>query len=239
MIPDYADIEQRRNALATARLLLDSGAVRFDLDMPFRVGNTLESPLHVDVRLLLGWPDRRNRLVDLAVETLRRDADGEDAGDGPRPGDIDAVACTTDGQGVPFATLIADRLGLPLLFVRRAHSDDPHKHDVEGRLKAGWRVLLVDQLATDGHRKAGLIRTLQAAGADVTDLLVVFQYGIFDAIHENLSPLGVRMHALATWWDIQEEATNGNDLPEAALTEIDCFLRDPGHWRRTSRSAAR
>lgn len=234
MIPDYADIEQRRGALETARMLLDSGAVSYDLDEPFQVGNTLASPLHVDARLVLGWPERRRRLVDMAVETLRRDIDKE----GVRTDDLDALACPTDGQGVPFAALIAERLGLPLLFVRRTHSDNPHKRDVEGRIEPGWRVLLVEQLATDGARKAGLIRTLQAAGATVTDVLVIFQYGIFDAIHENLSPLGVRMHALATWWDIQEEARNGHDLPPAALDEIDGFLKDPCHWHPKHRPAA-
>lgn len=226
MIPDYADIENRKGALSTARMLLDCGAVRFDLDQPFTACDGIESPLHVDARPLLGWPDRRRRLIDLAVDTLRRDI----AVEGGQPMGIDAVACCTQGQGVPFATLIADRLDLPLFFVRRTHSDDPHKNDVEGRIKPGWRVLLVEQLAADGRRKAGMIKALRAAGATVTDLLVVFQYGVFDALHAQLSPLGVRLHALATWWDIQEEARGGGDLPADALAEIDAFLRDPCHW---------
>ncbi|MFC7332677.1 orotate phosphoribosyltransferase [Rhodocista pekingensis] len=221
MVPDYADMELRKEAMATARLLLDCGAVRFDTGTTFRIGDGVESPLHVDARRVLAWPGPRNRLIDLAVEAIERDV----GGDG-----LDAIAACTEGQGVPFATLIADRLDLPLLFVRRGPSDDPHKSVVESRVEPGWRVMLVEQLATDGHRKARLIAPLQEAGANVQELFVLFQYGVFDRIHENLSPLGVRLHALATWWDLLEVAREGAYLPQDALDEIDRFLKNPDRW---------
>lgn len=219
MIPTQADIENRKNAVDTATMLLDSGCVCFDDAHPFRVGQGLSSPLHVDIRPLLGFPDRRNRLLDHALEMVEREAEGR----------VDAIACCTEGPGVPVAAMLADRLGLPLVFVRRAESD-PRKHRVEGRVNRGWRVLLVEQLATDGHRKAGLVQPLRDVGANVTDLLVVFQYGVFDTIHEHLAPLGIRLHALSTWWDLLEAAEDRNELPQEALSSIRRFLSDPTHW---------
>lgn len=223
MIPSYADLENRRNALATAEMLLDSGCVRFDTTTPFAAASGLESPLHVDIRRLLGYPDRRQRLLRLALDEIETEI---------QPRSLDAIACPTEGPGVAIATLLADRLCLPLLFVRRCPSCDPHKHDVEGRLDPGWRVLLVEQLATDGQRKAALVNTLNAAGAVVTDLFVVFQYGVYDAIHEHLAPLGVRTHALASWWDILEVVAANPQLPPEALGSIRTFLHDPSSWHR-------
>jgi len=222
VIPDFADMELRQTALAAVRILLDTGAVHYDAAKPFQVGDHLESPLHVDARHVLGWPDKRAHLVDLAVETIERDI-GADS--------FDAIACCTEGQGLPFAALIAERLRKPLLFVRRTHPTDPHKHDVEGRLQPGWRVLLLEQLAVDGHRKASLVKPLTAAGAVVEDLFVLFHYGLFDSLHTHLAPLGVRLHALATWWDLLEVATDAHKLPPDALEEIRRFVDDPARWK--------
>jgi len=222
MIPDYADMELRQEARETARILLQTGAIRYDARMPFRLDSGLASPMHVDVRQAMGDVAARRRLVDLAVEMLERDAD---------PRQIDAVACCTQGQGVPIATQIAERLHKPMIFVRHCDTQDPHKHEVEGAVRPGTRVLLVEQLLADGERKARMVKRLQQAGANVTDLFVVFQYGVFDRIHEVLAPLGVRIHALTTWWDLLEAVDDHQALPAPAIAEIKAFLRDPGHWK--------
>ncbi|HYD32711.1 MAG TPA: orotate phosphoribosyltransferase, partial [Azospirillaceae bacterium] len=204
MIPDAWDIELREGALTTARLLLDTGAVTFDAEHPFTCTSSgLVSPIHVDTRRLLSDPEARSTVLTLAVRMIRQETD---------TGALDAVAA---GQGVGevWAALIADRLNLPLLHVRRDPPDDPHKHPVEGHVEPGWRVLLVDQLATDGCRKAGLAKPLRRAGCEVYDGFVIFQYGCFDTIHESLAPLGITLHALATWWDLLELAGQGHCLP--------------------------
>ncbi|MFM2045180.1 MAG: hypothetical protein RLY86_3756 [Pseudomonadota bacterium] len=226
MLPDFADMELRQGAIATARLLLETGCVRYDADAPFRLAQGYESPLHVDARLALGHVHARDALLRLALEMIARDIDREDV----HRDDLDMVACRTEGQGVPFATLIADRLNLPLVFVRRDGGEDPHKSRVEGHIPPGSRILLVEQMASDGARKVALVQALTEAGGVVRDLFVLFQYGIFDEIHTRLSPLGVRLHALASWWDILEAAADGRHLPPAALADIRRFLDHPAHW---------
>lgn len=221
MVPDFADMELRQEAIATARLLLETGCVRYDAAHPYTMAQGFKSPLHVDARHILSYPTARAELLRLSLELIERDI-GTDG--------LDGVVCRTEGQGVPFATLIADRLDLPLLFVRRSREDNPHKSDVEGRVEPGARLLLVEQLVTDGSRKAALIEPLKQAGASVPELFTLFQYGIFDTIHEKLSPLGVRLHALVTWWDLLEAAGDGKFLPAEALEEIRRFLTDPTRW---------
>lgn len=223
MIPDAWDIESRETALATAQCLIETGAVCFDEVHPFTVCSGLTSPIHIDFRRLLSVPQARNHVVELALRVMECEIGGE----------IDAVAAV-EGGGAPFATLIADRLGLPLIHVRKAPPDEWHKRQVEGLVEPGWNVLLVEHLAADGHRKARFAEALQGAGCDVNHALVIFQYGIFDAIHEHLSPLGVTMHYLATWWDLLELANRGHYMNHRILGEIHAFLHDPQHWSERS-----
>jgi len=227
MIPDSWDIESREGALRLAQYLLETGAVEFDPKNPFRYTDNLVSPVHLDARHLLSYPKIRKEVVNFACEMINREM-----GDTVRTGcqELDAIAAG-EGAGVPFATLIAERLNLPLIIVRKeAPNGTSHRERIVGDFEPGWRVLLVEQLATDGHRKIRFIEPLRTTGCDLRDVFVLFQYGIFDSIHEHLSSLGITMHALCTWWDLLEVANRNSFLPEEALGEIQAYLHDPRRW---------
>lgn len=220
MIPDSWDIELKQNALRMARMLLAAGAVRFDADRPARHGSGVVSPIHVEGRLLLSYPRFREEVIGLSLRMIECEI-GRDT--------LDAIAAY-EGAGVPFATLIADRLGLPLLFVRKESSGCAYKDRVEGPLLEGMRILPVDQLATDGRRKPALIEPLRRRGGRIDRLFVLFQYGVFDVIHENLSRLNVTLHALCTWWDLLDAAEADHALDRRTCQEIRAFLADPNRW---------
>lgn len=221
MIPDAWDIELRQGALKMAARLLETGAVRFDPDNPVRHGSGTVSPIHIESRRLLAYPRIRAEVLGLSLRMIDHEI-GRDS--------VDAIAAA-EGAGLPFATLIADRLGVPLLFVRKDVPEDcPYKARVEGSVEPGWNVLLVEQLATDGHRKARFAEPLREAGCRVENVFVLFQYGIFDRIHEHLAPLGITLHALCTWWDVLEAANQGHYLDEEAQGEIHAFLHHPQRW---------
>ncbi len=236
MIPDAWDIELREGTIGVARHLIETGCVRYDPDHLCRHGSGLVSPVHLEGRRLLSYPAVRDEVLDFALRMI-----GQEIGDG----ELDAIAAA-EGAGVPWAALIADRMGLPLVFVRKEAPEgvQDYKHRIEGRVEPGWRVLLVEQIAADGHRKARFAQPLKEAGCDVRDLFVLFQYGIFDEIQEHLAPLGITMHALATWWDVLEVANRGHYLDAQAQGEIHAFLHDPKRWtaehqgRRRSGKAA-
>lgn len=232
MIPDSWDIELRQNAQTLARLLLQTGAVRYDPECPARHGSGLVSPMHVEGRLLLAYPSARRATVELSLRMIDQEIG---------MGEIDAIAAF-EGASVPFATLIAQRLSLPLVFVRKENpSGCSYKDAIEGPIAPGMRVLPVDQLITDGHRKPRFIQPLKQAGCRVDDVFVLFQYGIFDVIHENLARLGVTVHALCTWWDLLEAADADHYLDERARAEIHAFLNNPSRWtdqREGSRAVA-
>lgn len=228
MVPDSWDIELREAAFATCRALLRVGAITFDEAHPFTVGTGLVSPIHINCRRVLSFPHERSLIVELAVRMIEHEI-GE--------GVIEAIAAG-EGAGLPFATLIAYRMNLPMVYVRKDPPSDPHKRRIEGAVRPGQRVLLVEQLATDGHRKARFAQPLREVGARLEDAFVLFQYGIFDTIHENLAPLGITLHALASWWDLYEVAQREHTLDERILSELHAFLHDPVRWSGKSRGGA-
>ena len=101
---------------------------------------------------------------------------------------------------------------------------------IEGELKPGKRVLLVEDLATDGGSKLVFIEALKKAEAKVTDCFVIFHYGIFPQSTEMLAAAGVKLHALATWWDALEAAQKHKYFDEKGLTETRAFLEQPEQW---------
>ena len=109
---------------------------------------------------------------------------------------------------------------------------------IEGDLAEGSRVLLVEDLATDGGSKVRFIDALRKAGARVEDTYVVFHYGIFAESWETLSKLDVRLHALATWWDVLNAARNGTTFTTEQLDSVEAYLEDPDGWVSSQRTAS-
>jgi orotate phosphoribosyltransferase len=101
---------------------------------------------------------------------------------------------------------------------------------IEGDLREGARTLLVEDLTTDGRSKIHFCRALREAGAVVQHVYVNFYYDIFPESRRILDDLGVRLHRLATWWDVLALVKRGGHLPAAQVDEVERFLHAPAQW---------
>ena len=207
-------------ARAAARILLETRAVLMRPDEPFVLTSGRTSPVYVDCRRLISFPRARAALMDMAVDLLARDA-GVEA--------FDAVA-GGETAGIAYAAWIADRLALPMLYVRKQPKGFGRNAQIEGTFRDGDRVLLVEDLATDGGSKLNFVHALRAAGAEVAHCLVVFHYGIFPQGIAALTAEGVALHALATWHDVIDEAEASGYFAADGLAEVRAFLADPAAW---------
>ena len=204
----------------TARMLLEIDAVQFRGENPFILTSGWASPVYVDCRRLISYPRIRRTITDFAVATIVRDIGFER---------LDQVA-GGETAGVPFAAWIADRLMLPMQFVRKRAKGFGPAAQIEGVSAAGARTLLVEDLTTDGESKLAFCRALRQAGARVDHAFVIFQYGIFPGVAERFAAIGLRLHALATWWDVLAEAERTSAFPADHLADLRAFLDDPGAW---------
>ena len=103
--------------------------------------------------------------------------------------------------GIPFAAWVADRLNLPMQYVRKKPKGFGRGAQIEGKLDAGQRVLLVEDLATDGKSKVNFIKALREAGGKCDHCFVIFFYDIYPTSAKIFGDLGVTLHWLTTWKD--------------------------------------
>jgi orotate phosphoribosyltransferase len=212
----------------TAKMLLEVDAVRFMTDKPFIYTSGWASPVYTDCRRLISFPRVRQTLIDFGAATIMRDAGFEQ---------FDAVA-GGETAGIPFAAWMADRLMLPMQYVRKKPKGFGRNAQIEGHLETGARVLLVEDMTTDGRSKVNFCQALRDAGAVVEHVLVFFFYDIFPEGKKILSDLGVTLHALATWWDVLAVAKKSGKFDEDKLKEVEKFMRDPAGWSRAHGGAA-
>ncbi len=208
----------------TARLaastLLEIDAVLIRPDEPFTFTSGRKSPVYVDCRRIISFPRARATLMRLGIEQLARTA-GVEA--------FDAVA-GGETAGIPFAAWISESLGLPMVYVRKKPKGFGRNAQIEGTFAEGARVLLVEDLATDGGSKLTFVEALRTAGAEVRHCFVVFHYGIFPQSTASLAEQGVALQGLATWWDVLAVAEESGRLTDGQVTEVRSFLTDPDGW---------
>lgn len=206
----------------TAKMLLEVEAVRFMTDKPFVFTSGWASPVYTDCRRLISFPRVRSTLIDFAAGTVLREIGFEQ---------FDAVA-GGETAGIPFAAWIADRLGLPMLYVRKKPKGFGRNTQIEGHVVEGQRVLLVEDMTSDGRSKINFCSALRQAGAKVEHVLVFFFYDIFPDAPQVLSDLRVNLHALATWWDVLAVAKASGQFDAAKLREVEAFMHDPAGWSK-------
>ena len=219
-MPGFPDKEVM--AELTAKTLLEVEAVRFMKDKPFIFTSGWASPVYTDCRRLISFPRVRRTLIDFGVATIEREVGFEQ---------FDAVA-GGETAGIPFAAWMADRLLLPMQYVRKKPKGFGRNTQIEGHIEPGDRVLLVEDMTSDGRSKINFCQAIRAAGATVDHVFVFFFYDIFPDSRKVLSDLGVDLHYLATWWDVLTVAKKSGKFDKAKLKEVEKFMKDPGAWSK-------
>ncbi|MDP4033302.1 MAG: orotate phosphoribosyltransferase [Pseudorhodobacter sp.] len=215
-------------ARLTARMLLEIKAVHFNAETPFTLASGLPSPTYIDCRKLISYPRIRATLMDFLAATVMRDA-GFEAFDNVAGGET---------AGIPFAAMVAERLALPMSYVRKKAKGYGRNARIEGVMTPGQRVLLVEDLTTDGGSKLSFVDAIRETGATCTHTAVIFYYGIFPETVQRLAEHGVALHHLCTWWDVLAEARAQGTFDASTLAEVESFLGAPRAWQTAHQNQA-
>lgn len=218
--PDSTEI-----ARLTARMLLEIKAVDFNATEPFTLASGLPSPTYVDCRKLISYPRIRSTLMDFLSVTVMRDA-GFEAFDNIAGGET---------AGIPFAAMVAERLALPMTYVRKKPKGYGRNARIEGKMTEGERVLLVEDLTTDGGSKLSFVDAIRETGATCGHTAVIFYYGIFPETEKTLGDHGIQLHSLCTWWDVLAEAKLQKAFDTKTLAEVETFLNAPREWQEANK----
>jgi len=194
--------------------------VHFSQDKPFVFTSGWASPVYIDVRKLISYPRVRSAIIDFAAATIVRDVGFEQ---------FDTVA-GGETAGIPYAAWIADRLSLPMQYVRKKPKGFGRGAQIEGHIEEGARTLLVEDHTTDGRSKVNFCKALRDAGAIVDHVFVVFYYDIFPESKKIIADIQVKLLHLATWWDVLRVVKQGGYFESRVIEEVERFLHAPAKW---------
>jgi orotate phosphoribosyltransferase len=215
-----ASPEKRRIARQAARLLLEVSAISVNTEKPFIFTSGWASPVYTDMRKIIAYPRLRRTLTEFAAETIVAEIGCES---------LDIIA-GGETAGIPFAAWLADRLMLPMQYVRKKPKGFGRQAQIEGNVIDNARALLVEDLATDGRSKVNFCEALRNAGQRCDHAFVFFFYDIFPQARELMTEIGVNLHYLVTWWDVLDVAKTEAYFPPAVLSEVEKFLHEPAPW---------
>lgn len=214
--PDKAEM-----ARLTARMLLESGAVDFNAEEPFVLASGKSSPSYVDCRRLISFPRIRSTLMDFLTVSVMREAGFE------------AFSNVAGGEtgGIPYAAMVAERMALPMSYVRKKPKGYGRNARIEGVMGPEDRVLLVEDMTTDGGSKITFVEAIRETGAACGWTALIFLYDIHSGTRERLRAEGIELICLATWWDVLDEAKRQGAFDAHTLAEVEAFLNDPVAWQ--------
>lgn len=217
MPPSQIDATARQ----AAKAFLETKSVLFNSREPFVFTSGRISPVYVDTRRLISFPQERTFLMNAGADLLK---------DKVGANNIDFLA-GGETAGIPFAAFLSDRMDKPMLYVRKKPKGFGRMAQIEGCMdEPGKKVILVEDLQTDGGSKKVFIDALREAGAVIEHSFVVFHYGILPKSEENNKAMGVQLHALTDWWAVLDVAKELNYFDTETIASVEQFLHAPDKW---------
>ncbi|MBU9672129.1 orotate phosphoribosyltransferase [Planococcus sp. CP5-4] len=188
-----------------AQQLLSIGAVELRPNDPFTWASGVKSPIYCDNRLTMSYPEVRKAIADGLAETIRREYP-----------DAQVIAGTATA-GIPHAAWVAERLDLPMVYVRSKPKGHGQSNLIEGKIEPGQKAVVIEDLISKGGSVLQAAQALQDAGFEVAGIAAIFTYGLPQA-EQAIQEAGFTFHTLTDFPALVQQAREGGaiaaeDLP--------------------------
>jgi len=202
-----------------AEILIKIGSVKFSFNKPFTLTSGLKSPVYVDCRKIISYVEERSSILDYSIKYFKE-----------KKIEFDILA-GGETAGIPYAAFLSELLKKPMIYIRKKPKGFGKDQQIEGDYKKNDKVILIEDLATDGGSKIIFIEALRKVHLNVSDIFVIFYYDIFDIKSTPLGLLDVKIHSLCTWKNIIEVIKKNNLYSIQDIKNLESFLHDPDKWR--------
>ena len=200
-----------------AERLLKVKAIKLQPDNPFTWASGWQSPFYCDNRKTLSYPDLRSFVkLELSRIILENFADA------------DAVAGVATGA-IAQGALVADALNLPFVYVRSKPKDHGLENLIEGELKPGMKVVVVEDLISTGGSSLKAVEAIRQNGCDVIGMVASYTYG-FDVATEAFKQAGVKLITLTNYEAVLDVALRTGYITENQVPVLNAWRKDPAHW---------
>lgn len=201
-----------------AKILLEIKAVTFSFKKPFKYASGILSPVYTDCRVLMAYPDKRSIIRDFYVDAIQKSGV-----------QFDVVAGTATA-GIPHAAWIADKLNLPMVYVRGKAKDHGKENLMEGIIKKGEKAIVIEDLVSTGESVINSVNAIREMGAIVEYVFSIMTYGMQKA-EDNLKQNNLKLVSLTDFADVVKEAENSGYINKEDIPTILDWTKDLTSWK--------
>jgi orotate phosphoribosyltransferase len=202
-----------------AAILLQIGAIQLRPSNPFTWSSGWLSPIYCDNRLTLSYPQARTFIKQSLVALIESEYPEAEA--------IAGVATA----GIPQGALVADSLNLPFVYVRSKPKEHGMANMIEGKVTAGQKVVIVEDLISTGGSSLKVAEALREAGVEVLGMVAIFTYS-FDTARQNFEEKKVKLSCLSNYNSLVDEAARQGNISETEIASLQEWRKDPANWKR-------
>lgn len=200
-----------------ARLLLELNAVTLNVKNPYKYASGLLSPVYTDCRVLMAYPEKRRLIRDLLIEAINES------------GVSFEVVAGTATAGIPHAAWIADKLNLPMVYVRGKAKDHGKENLMEGIIGKGQKAIVIEDLISTGESAINSVNAVKSAGGEITHVFSIITYGLKKA-EQNLQDNNLKLISLTTFAEVVAQALESNQINKEDSRIILEWTQDPDSW---------
>ena len=204
-------------ALQLAKISLEIGSIKIDAQNPFTWASGYRMPIYNDNRMLLGQAEHRALVAEGMKDIIEREGLS-----------VDTVAGVAIA-GIPHAASLANLLKTSLIYVRSAPKEHGLKNQVEGLLKPGQNVVVVEDLISTGGSALKAVDAIREAGGVVEHCLGIFSYG-FPEAEQRFQKSQCRLHILLDLQTLLQYAVKENHIGSGEKQALDAWAQNPFEW---------
>lgn len=194
--------------------LLSIGAVFLRPEEPFTWASGIKSPIYCDNRLILTAPEVRLSVENAIAETVKKQYPACE------------VLMGTSTAGIAHAAIAAHILGIPMGYVRSGNKDHGRQNRIEGKLQAGQKVVVIEDLISTGGSVIEVVEALREAGAEVLGIVSIFTYGMQKGL-DRLEEAKVRNVSLSNFDAVVEVAAEKGYISKEDIGRLIAFRKNP------------
>lgn len=205
------------NAALIAHKLLKIKAIKLSPSNPFTWASGIKSPIYCDNRITLSYPEIRT-LIKNELQVLSKDFE------------FDLIAGVATA-GIPHGALLADALNIPFAYIRSKPKGHGRQNQIEGEIKEGSKVLLVEDLISTGKSSLEAVDVVRNNGAICVGVIAIFTYG-FKAAVDNFENHNCIFKCISNYNALLQEAINSSYITDEERTILQKWSEDPKNWQK-------
>lgn len=202
-----------------AQRLLQINTIKIQPSSPFTWASGWLAPIYCDNRKILSYPSTRDFICDQFTRLIQE-----------KYPDAEVIAGVATGA-IAHGVLVAEKLGLPFIYVRPQPKSHGLENMIEGDLKAGQKVVIIEDLISTGGSSIHAAEAILNYGGDVMGMLAIFTYN-FPIANQNFENAGIKLDTLSNYQILIELALQNGEITPEELESLKAWRENPSTWGR-------